>query len=581
MVPSSPTDDTPIWPLLKTVCASILEVFLICLSGYWLARIGVLEKKTQRPLGGLATRLLQLGKDTVHHSSLGVYGHHVDARGRAACAPHVQLNVINIALFTPCLLFSKVAFTLTPDKLKELWVIPLFFLAVTLVSMVVAWALGWLFRLKHSQRNFAMAASMFMNSNSLPIALLQALAKSVPGLEWGDDDSTDAMVGRALTYLTLCSTIGMVLRWSYGVSLLSQADPAEEVDTEPGHDEITPLLSDSEDTIINPIPVFIEPEIEPVAEAVQHLDRVESHADANMHLTHEEPRARIFYSFPNTPSSSRTNLSESSCEQTLDSGGESDHDDHEVLPQHRRSPTPPTSSRVHSLLRGTKHHTMHYVHRLMAFMTPPLWASLFSIIVALIRPLQHSLEVHLFPVKGAVGQLGNCSIPVTLVVLGAYFYPPPAEGEKEAGFVERARTRWRRVASQASLAASVREMFAKDEQVKSRMQKKKDHLRRGEGRTVFVSILARMVITPAVFIPIMVWGASTDIPNVFEDPVFILSLIILLSSPPALTLAQMTQAASGDAFERLISQTVFWSYCIVTAPATIVYAVLAMMIAKI
>ncbi|KAA1474487.1 hypothetical protein DENSPDRAFT_804202 [Dentipellis sp. KUC8613] len=541
MVPSSAPDDTPIWPLLKTVCASILEVFLICFSGYWLARIGILEKKTQR-----------------------------------------QLNAINIALFTPCLLFSKVAFTLTPGKLKELWIIPLFFLAVTLVSMVVAWALGWLFRLKHSQRNFAMAASMFMNSNSLPIALLQALAKSVPGLEWGDDDSTDAMVGRALTYLTLCSTIGMVLRWSYGVSLLSQADPAEEADIEPEHDEAAPLLSSSDDTIVNRIPVLIEPETEPLAEAVQHLDRppvVESHADANVHLSHEEPRARIFYSFPNTPSSSRTNLSESSessSEQTLDSGNESDDD---VLPQHRRNPTPPTSSRLHSLLRRTKHHTLHYVHRLLAFMTAPLWASLFSIIVALIRPLQHSLEVHLFPVKGAVGQLGNCSIPVTLVVLGAYFYHPPAEGAQ--GLVERARSRWRRVASQASLAGSVREMFGKGERVKSRVQKRKDHLRRGEGKTVFVSILARMVITPAVFIPIMVWGASTDIPDVFEDPVFILSMIILLASPPALTLAQMTQAASGDAFERLISQTVFWSYCIVTAPATIVYAVLAMMIAKI
>lgn len=56
-----------------------------------------------------------------------------------------------------------------------------------------------------------MAAAMFMNSNSLPIALLQSLVVTVPGLQWGDDDNVDAMVGRALTYLVMCSTLGMVV----------------------------------------------------------------------------------------------------------------------------------------------------------------------------------------------------------------------------------------------------------------------------------------------------------------------------------------------------------------------------------
>lgn len=53
-----------------------------------------------------------------------------------------------------------------------------------------------------------MAAAMIMNSNSLPVALLQSLAVSVPGLEWGHGDTVDAIVGRALTYLLLCGTMG-------------------------------------------------------------------------------------------------------------------------------------------------------------------------------------------------------------------------------------------------------------------------------------------------------------------------------------------------------------------------------------
>ena len=60
-------------------------------------------------------------------------------------------------------------------------------------------------------RSFAMAASMFMNSNSLPIALMQSIVYSVEALRWGDNDSEDAMLGRALTYLVLYSTLGMIV----------------------------------------------------------------------------------------------------------------------------------------------------------------------------------------------------------------------------------------------------------------------------------------------------------------------------------------------------------------------------------
>lgn len=57
---------------------------------------------------------------------------------------------------------------------------------------------------------------------------------TVPGLKWGSDDSKDQMLGRALTYLVLYSTLGMMLRWSWGVKLLSNAD--DEVDqTQHGH----------------------------------------------------------------------------------------------------------------------------------------------------------------------------------------------------------------------------------------------------------------------------------------------------------------------------------------------------------
>ena len=44
---------------------------------------------------------------------------------------------------------------------------------------------------------------------------------------------------------------------------------------------------------------------------------------------------------------------------------------------------------------------------------------------------------------------------------------------------------------------------------------------------------------------------------------------------------QITQAASGDAFERLISRTIFWAYCVVTPISTIVAVVIGLLLAKI
>lgn len=100
-----------------------------------------------------------------------------------------------------------------------------------------------MFRLSKSQRAFAIACATFMNrcakttclyepqeadaasfSNSLPIALMQSLTYTVDSLKWGTQDSRDAMLGRALSYLVLFSTLGIILRWSYGIQLLSTAD---------------------------------------------------------------------------------------------------------------------------------------------------------------------------------------------------------------------------------------------------------------------------------------------------------------------------------------------------------------------
>ena len=89
---------------------SIFQVFLLCLAGFTLSFKGIVDKPTSK-----------------------------------------VLNHINVALFTPALLFSKVAFFLTPAKLRQLWVIPIFFVVLTGLSAVITHWLARACRLSRTQ----------------------------------------------------------------------------------------------------------------------------------------------------------------------------------------------------------------------------------------------------------------------------------------------------------------------------------------------------------------------------------------------------------------------------------------------
>ncbi|THU93996.1 hypothetical protein K435DRAFT_820090 [Dendrothele bispora CBS 962.96] len=477
-------------PLLLTVFSSIIQVLLISLAGFILAAKGVVDKKTQK-----------------------------------------QLNRLNVSLFTPALLFSKVAFFLSPEKLKQLWIIPVFFVIITIVSMLVAWFLGYIFRLKKTQRNFAMAASMFMNSNSLPIALMQSLVVTVNGLKMTTDDTSDSMLGRALTYLVLYSTLGMILRWSYGVKLLAQADD-EQVSVSSVHNPYDDAGN-------------VELQLPESDKEASQSSRLDIH---------------------NTSLNSTTQTDENSSNHIVDP--------QEHSTDENTSKT--TKYRFLSFIHLSSRYVIRTWNGFNNFMTAPLWAALASIIVACITPLQHAIQVHLPPVTGAIASAGDCSIPITLVVLGAYFYPTrknlqdTQSHENDQGHDGK---EGKKGFDSFLLVARrvVRKTFEK---------KSHDPATRGETRTVIIAVISRMIVTPAILLPLIALSKHFDIHPLFRDPVFIVSNVLVIASAPALTLAQMTQAVSGDAFERLISRTFFWSYCIVTPPTTIVFVVIGLIISR-
>jgi predicted permease len=276
------------------------------------------------------------------------------------------------------------------------------------------------------------------------------------------------------------------------------------------------------------------------------------------------------------------------------------------------------------------------------FMTMPLYAAVISLIVALIPPLQ-KLIASVEPVVGALETAGACSIPLTMVVLGAYFYeeavpptstaaePRPWTDSPSATLVGNGtdqdkrkslpwmRNPWNRSsnsseashsgilptpeereeAAQAGTADSLADHNTRLNATNSnsprwwsggrrasqltkteKLQKKQRDMER---RTIIVAVSSRMILTPLILLPFLAWYAIATKENVMDDPVFIACACLLVGSPPALTLAQITsQSAKGSnsSFERLISKTIFVSYAIMAAPTTIALVLVALLIAE-
>ena len=387
----------------------------------------------------------------------------------------------------------------TKEKLRELWVIPIFFVIVTVLSMAVAFLLGWALRLKHSQRNFAVAASMFMNSNSLPIALMQSLVVTVPTLRWDADDDKNSMLARALTYLVLYSTLGMVVRWSYGVRLLSQADP-DGVENSPTVDE--PMLPED----------GLEGRLSDLSDN-EHVPNIKILSPPPLlGMTPRKNPPNVFYSFPNTPARSVIQLPDSSSDLQTPYGSDDEDDDGDELPR-ARPVTEPTRSRLYSILRRTKRRIVKSAKALNEFMTVPLWAALTSLIVACVAPLQEFLKNDVQPIKGALNNAGNCSIPLTLVVLGAYFYTSPSEEDKDNS----RRRESTHSDSILSFAGSIRSILKLTNTSRGKRRSKDNDSRPGETKTVIIAIVSRMIITPALLMPLVILCAKYDWHEVFDE----------------------------------------------------------------
>lgn len=353
---------------------AVLQVVIICIAGFLAAKTGLLNTNGQK-----------------------------------------VISALNVDLFTPCLVFSKLAPSLSLEKMVDIIVIPIFYAVMTGIALLSSKIMGRFLVLNEPETDFVTAMAVFGNSNSLPVSLTLSLAYTLPDLYWDDikNDSKDQIASRGILYLLIFQQLGQILRWSWGYNKLLRKRSHEELTT-------YHYLKQDDDESQRTGPNGTKGEgsgVQPDGSTGSNQEGVTRVSDENgnnpFETEHDDESTSLLPTRRNSNvyMITETNINES---DSLDSSSD--------------------------LSIWQKFLLNKYVDGFLRFMNPPLYAMVISILVATI-PALHEV----FFTKGtfvsntvtkAINQLGSVSIPLILIVLGSNLYPsqdipPPSKNYKK------------------------------------------------------------------------------------------------------------------------------------------------------
>ncbi|KAL9098347.1 MAG: hypothetical protein Q9163_005982 [Psora crenata] len=502
---------------------------------------------------------------------------------------------LNVTLFTPCLIFTKLASQLTADKLMDLAIIPAIFIVQTLVSYICSLGVSKAFGLKQRPRNFVIAMGVFGNSNSLPISLVLSLSQTVKGLHWakipGDND--DEVAARGILYLLIFQQLGQLLRWSWGYNvLLAPPDKYHGTDEhinshlENGStstdDEHERLLDHSADTdgedqyASGSEQTRVDTKGAWIGSAGSSERSPGLHSGEQTPLTHQEAFSSVSFG----DQSKSALLNSGPLPELLptpangmvkppnrtpiffrnDQGRDIDNDE---VPEDTEGLFIRYKIRIGKLVRGTLRticYASNSVFRVLPgtvqvglmviyagfiklsvgvwqFMNPPLWAMLAAIVVASIPDLQHFFfaDGTFFKnsVTSAIRQSGGVAVPLILVVLGGNLARNTLSEEQQ---------------TKEDNGIEIKLMIAA---LTSRM-------------LLPIIIMAPMLALTTKFVPI----------SILDDPIFVIVCFLITGAPSALQLAQICQI--NNVYMSTMSRLLFQSYVVWILPSTLVLVMCAL-----
>lgn len=487
-----------------------------------------------------------------------------------------------------CLVFTKLASQLKAEKLADLAVIPIIFIAQIIVSYGAAKVVAKCFGFNRRASNFVTAMGVFGNSNSLPISLVISLSQTLQGLHWdqipGDND--DEVAARGILYLLIFQQLGQLVRWSWGYHiLLAPKDKYEEYNQETAEEGRyhAGYQDDQEaESLIRGIDSIQEMGEEAVV-CSSHDQRETAHSDRPQSPTTTSDDSGVYEPAGRTPvvGNSRSSPDGGSEDDEHVSvhkkrgiafaNGVTEHNFHALsdsslngimsFPRIRNTDEPDAppgfkglriraSTRVHRvwastaayfgclsrqvwrklpssvqyLLSGVRIISARVYNFLWEFMNPPLWAMLIAVLVASIPWLQS-----LFFQEGS---FVNNSVTAAVRSSGGVAVPLIL------------------VVLGANLARNTQkqgdEVDAEEKQIGPRL--------------LIACLISRMLLPVLIMAPLLAVVAKFVKVSILDDPIFVIVCFLLVGAPSALQLAQICQI--NGVYESVMGNILFQSYVI-------------------
>ncbi|KAK6001851.1 hypothetical protein QM012_002341 [Aureobasidium pullulans] len=517
--------------LVLLVFEAVLEVVCVSLPGYIVARRGMFDAEAQKMVANL-----------------------------------------NVQLFTPCLVFTKLASQLNADKLVDLAVIPVIFCVQTLVSWICARLMSKAFGFGKRQTNFVIAMGVFGNSNSLPISLVISLSKTLKGLHWDrvPHDNDNEVAARGILYLLIFQQLGQLVRWTWGYNVLlapavedtkvdqerdnlieegRYRDDVDEEDLEQASSS-TKKISGSASGTDSPRTVSsMGTSSSTDATTVKPVEGEVMATPANGNLVGTEPGNFAGNLGPRQRSTGHMtqfpNYSTASTDHSEAPTGIMATISHffarigasiSAFFNNMFAKLPPG---MQKFLSTVSHYTGRFLKGVWDFMNPPLWAMVAALIVASVPKLQHTFFApHTFvsnSVTRAIQQSGGVAVPLILVVLGA------------------------------NLA---RNTLPQEELVTTPEGKKE------ERNLLIAALVSRMLLPTLLMAPFLAIFAKYVPVSILDDPIFVIVCFLLTGAPSALQLAQICQI--NGVFMGVMSKLLVQSYVVWILPSTLILVMLAL-----
>lgn len=138
------------------------------------------------------------------------------ARGKLTKQFLKDVGTLNKDLLLPCMIFANVAKGVTIEMVADLWVVPLYVLAVALSSLLTGTVAAWLTCTPRGLRPIVQTMVTFNNVIGLPLPLLMSLIDDVPQLRAAPESHT-----RGTSYLFLANVVFSILMWTTAGPLLA------------------------------------------------------------------------------------------------------------------------------------------------------------------------------------------------------------------------------------------------------------------------------------------------------------------------------------------------------------------------